>query len=215
MSTEITTNRNNEIESISSEEVVDTHAIIIEDEGEKKKKKKKQAEENKSAQSMIRTMLSNLVSLSELADQKAALMISVNSITISIILTFIFTNNNFNQKLIFPTAFLICVSVFTIVFSVFATKPKLGIFSSKNFQPIDLLFFNSYAKLSVDEYREQMQHLMEDEKLLQVKLIDNIHAQGVVLKKKYKQIGIAYTIFLIGFPLAVVYFIYSVWMNNY
>jgi hypothetical protein len=177
---------------------------------EPKKKKKKGGDDNKSAQSMIKTMLTNSVRLSELADQKAGLMISVNSIIISIILSFIFTNDNFNQALLIPSAMLVFVSVATIIFSVFATKPKLGIFKSNKVQPDDILFFNSYAKMELDAYRDQMLNLIENEKELNLKLIDNIHAQGVVLKRKYRQIGIAYSIFLIGFPIAVAYFIYSI-----
>jgi hypothetical protein len=189
----------------NTEPLLDGKGIVEEP---KKKKKKNREDDNKSAQSMIKTMLTNLVRLSELADQKAGLMISVNSIIISIILSFIFTNDNFNQKLLIPSGILVSVSIFTIIFSVFATKPKLGLFKSNKVHPEDILFFNSYAKMDINDYREQMLNLIENEKELNVKLIDNIHAQGVVLKRKYKQIGIAYSIFLIGFPIAVAYFIY-------
>lgn len=186
--------------------------LIPNEEGneELKKKKKKAKDENRSAQTMLRTMLTNLVRLSELADQKAGLMISVNSIIISIFLSFIFTNENFNQKLLIPAILIVCISILTIIFSIFATKPKLDFFRTANHQPEDILFFNSYAKMNLEEYRKEMSSLIENEEELQIKLINNIHAQGFVLKKKYRQIGIAYSIFLIGFPIAVAYFIFCI-----
>ncbi len=169
--------------------------------GEPKKKKDKKAE-NKTNQTMLRTMLGNLVSLSNLADQKASLMISVNSILVSVIITFVFGNNGFNKNLLYPILLLLAVCVLTIVFSILATKPNLR--RNKNAeQKVDLFFFQSFSTLSCESYQESMKELMKNENVLQEKLIANIHAQGTVLTRKYNQLKIAYTIFLIGFPISV------------
>jgi Family of unknown function (DUF5706) len=169
--------------------------------GEVKKKKDKKAE-NKTNQTMLRSMFGNLVSLSNLADQKAALMISVNSILVSVIITFVFGSDGFNKNLLYPILFLLSVCVMTIVFSIIATKPKLSSHKSSG-QPIDLFFFQSFSSISSDEYQNQMKTLMNDENLLQDKILNNIHAQGKVLTRKYNQLKIAYTIFLVGFPVSV------------
>ncbi len=173
----------------------------LEFDGEAKKKKEKKAE-NKTNQTMLRAMMGNMVNLSNLADQKAALMISVNSILVSVIITFVFGNNGFNKTLFYPILFLLTVCVMTIVFSIMATKPKLRS-NKKTGQVVDLFFFQSFAELSPESYEESMKELMSNEKLLQEKLIHNIHAQGTVLSRKYNQLKIAYAIFLIGFPVSV------------
>lgn len=169
--------------------------------GEVKKKKDKKSE-NKTNQTMLRSMFGNLVSLSNLADQKAALMISVNSILVSVIITFVFGSDGFNKNLLYPILFLLSVCVMTIVFSIIATKPKLR--SHKNSgQSVDLFFFQSFSSISSESYQAQMKELMRDENILQEKILNNIHAQGKVLTRKYNQLKIAYTIFLVGFPVSV------------
>jgi Family of unknown function (DUF5706) len=169
--------------------------------GEVKKKKDKKVE-NKTNQTMLRSMFGNLVSLSNLADQKAALMISVNSILVSVIITFVFGNDGFNKNLLYPILFLLAVCVLTIVFSIIATKPKLRSQKPSD-QEVDLFFFQSFSSISNEAYQTQMKALMDNENTLQDKLLSNLHAQGKVLTRKYNQLKIAYTIFLVGFPISV------------
>jgi hypothetical protein len=188
---------------MSNHIIEERNGEIIENKDEKKEKKEKKLKsENRLTQTVMRSMLTNLVSLSDLADQKAGLMISVNSILVSVMITFVFSNENFNYKLLYPIIFLLFICLSTIIYSVFATKPNL---SSNKLDPqnLDLLFFGSFAALTKEEYKIKMKELIQVEGNLEDEILDNIHAQGRVLSAKYKNLQTAYTIFLIGFPTAV------------
>jgi hypothetical protein len=176
----------------------------MEQELAKEAPKKKKKKEGRSAETMFRTMLTNLVRLSNMADQKAGLMISVNSIIVSLIVSFLFNKISDNKALLFPTCLLLLVCLITIVYSVLATKPSVNKTISNE---ADLLFFGHFSAFSVDGYVKSMQALVKDEANLQTKMIENIYAQGKVLEKKYQYLKVAYTAFMIGFPIVILSYI--------
>ncbi len=174
---------------------------------EPKKKKKKKKEGSRSVETMFRTTLSNHVQLSNMADRKAGLMISVNSIVISIMVSFMVHEFANNPKLITPTTLLVLVCLLTITFSILATKPNIKSSSKLDTTDIDLLFFGHYTSLSLEEYKSTVQTMMNDEAAIRSLMITNIYAQGQVLNRKYKLLKVAYTIFMYGFPLVVLSYI--------
>ena len=56
----------------------------------------------------------------------------------------------------------------------------------------------------MERYFETMKDMMAKEEKLHDSLIKNIYTQGQVMKRKYRLIKIAYTIFMVGFPVAIV-----------
>jgi Family of unknown function (DUF5706) len=170
---------------------------------EKKKKKKKESG-GRTAETMFRTTLSNLVHLSNIADNKAGLMISVNSIIISIMVSFMVNQYAANPMLLWPTFLLVLVCLLTIMYSILATKPTSKINISKKKEDLDLLFFADYATLTLAEYKVGMQTLISSDANLHEHMIANMYAQGHVLTRKFKLLKIAYTIFMIGFPTVIV-----------
>jgi hypothetical protein len=73
----------------------------------------------------------------------------------------------------------------------------------------DLLFFGHFSSFSPEEYISSMRELVADGKNLQNKMIGNIYAQGRVLEKKYQYLKIAYTVFMVGFPLVIMVYIFA------
>ena len=182
-----------------------------------KKEKKKQKKSSKGVETMFRTTLANHLRLSEMADSKANLMISINTILISITLTAFIKPDGRADMLLVPEIMLLFVSLVTVVISIFATKPTFSLKKKMapdpvndsvndptRQRPIDLLFFGDYTQLTAAEYREQVRDLITDEKRLYNSLIDNIYAQGRVLAKKYRLLTIAYSFFMVGFSVVVV-----------
>jgi hypothetical protein len=169
----------------------------------KKDKKKKQS---RSIETMFRTTLSNHIQLSAMADQKAGLMVSTNSIIISIMVTFLVQEFSSNPKLFIPTGLLVVVCLLTITFALLSTRPnvrtkaeRMALKKSK----IDLLFFGDYLALSLDDYKLEMKEMMEKDERLHDGMIENIYAQGWVMERKYRLLKISYSIFIIGFPLVL------------
>jgi hypothetical protein len=176
--------------------------------GEKKKKKKKKekAKASRGVETMYRTTLANHLRLSEMADQKANLMITINTLLISITMTSFFKPVGGMENLFIPEIMLLVVSLITVVISLLATKPNVSSSSHRvvGNRPLDLLFFGDYTQLTADEYREAVRDLTSDEKRLYESLSSNIYAQGKVLHKKYRLLTIAYTFFMVGFSAVVI-----------
>jgi hypothetical protein len=188
----------------------DVPSPVATDEEKKKKDKKKKKEKEKASrgiETMYRTTLANHLRLSEMADQKANLMITINTLLISITMTSFFKPVDGLEKMFIPEIMLLVVSLITVVISLFATKPNVSSSSSQrvvNNRPLDLLFFGDYTQLTADEYREAVRDLTKDEKRLYDSLSSNIYAQGKVLHKKYRLLTIAYTFFMVGFSAVVI-----------
>ena len=180
-----------------------------------KKKDKKKDKQSKSVETMFRTTLSNLIQLSKMADDKAGILVSVNSIILSIMTAFMAREIPKIPYLMLPTCFLVVVCLLTITFALLATRPLLKSHSEKlnagETEKIDLLFFSEFTLLSLDEYQIAMEEMMEKNKKMQKGLIKNIYAQGKAMQRKYRLIKIAYTIFMIGFPLAIFCFLFTIY----
>jgi hypothetical protein len=159
-------------------------------------------------QTMFRISSSNSLRISEMADSKSHIMISVNSIIISVVLGLIIKNLDQNKNLIIPTIILLAVSVTTIIYSVLATRPKItaGVFTKEQLDnmDIDLLFFGNFYKMSFEEYDNGMRQMMNNREFLYGSLIKDIYAQAKVLGRKYELLHKSYSIFMYGIVVSVI-----------
>jgi hypothetical protein len=110
-----------------------------------------------------------------------------------------------------PTFMLLAVSLITIIFAILATRPTIpnGYFSKKDIEEkkVNLLFFGNFYRMSLPEYKEGMEKMMEDKSYLYGSLIMDGYAQGIVLGKKYRLLRISYNVFMYGLILSVIAFI--------
>ena len=166
-------------------------------------KKEKEKKSSRTVETMYRTTMANHIRLSEMADRKAGLMVSINSIIISIMTSFLVHEFAATPKLLFPTIVLVVVCLLTITFALLSTKPSVKHRNDKSIDKLDLLFFGDYTSMSLEEYKKAMNNMMENETHLRDSLIENIYAQGKVIDHKFRLLNIAYTIFMYGFPLAI------------
>ena len=110
-----------------------------------------------------------------------------------------------------PTFLLLATSLVTIIFAILATRPTLpsGTYSKQDLEEkkINLLFFGNFYRMSLPEYREGMEKMMEDTKYLYGSLITDGYAQGIVLRRKYRLLRNSYNVFMFGLILSVIAFI--------
>ena len=178
--------------------------------GKTKGAKKKKA--SRGVETLFRTTLSNHIQLSEMADRKANLMISINTIIISIVISPYFQHVDGSERALLPSLLLVFVSLVTIIVAMLATKPTVTPLR-KGAAPeevkTDLLFFGDYTKLTADDYRRHIRHVLSNDELLYTSLIDSVYAQGLVLSRKYRLLKFAYQFFMVGFSLVVVSYVVS------
>jgi len=164
----------------------------------------------KGIQTMLRLTSENHIALSEMADSKANILISVNAIVISLILSILIRKIQVDTYLTIPTMMFLATSVITIVLAILATRPKItqGRFSREDIVhgSTNLLFFGNFYKSSLDDYKWAMSMLMRDPNYLYGALVDDIYYLGVVLGRKYNLLSRAYSIFMIGLVLSVIAF---------
>jgi predicted metal-dependent HD superfamily phosphohydrolase len=164
----------------------------------------------KGIQTMLRLTSANHLKLSEMADRKANILISVNAIIISVILSVLVHKLDEESYLIIPTTIFLIFAVVVIVISILATRPKISggsfMMSEVKEKKTNLLFFGNFYKATYEEYNEAMSEMMMDTNYLYNSLIKDIYSLGVVLGRKYKLIRLAYNVFMIGIIISVLAF---------
>lgn len=169
-------------------------------------------------QTMLRLTSENHLELSGMADGKANILISVNAIIISVILSVLLRKLEVDKHLTIPTIIFLTFSVTTIVIAILATRPKIteGRFSKTDIlnKKTNLLFFGNFHKSTLEEYQWGMAAMMKDKDYLYGSLIQDIHQLGVVLGHKYRLIRIAYNVFMIGIIVSVIAFTLAVVLHR-
>jgi predicted metal-dependent HD superfamily phosphohydrolase len=165
---------------------------------------------SKGIQTMLRLTSQNHLRLSEMADRKANILISVNAIIISVILSVLLRKLSTETYLIIPTIIFLLSAVITIVISILATRPQvtIGSFTMEGVKEkkINLLFFGNFYKTTYEKYDAAMREMMLDTDYLYGSLIKDIFDLGNVLGRKYRLVRIAYNVFMIGIVVSVVAF---------
>ncbi|WP_205334746.1 Pycsar system effector family protein [Gelidibacter japonicus] len=158
--------------------------------------------------------------MSEIADSKANILLSVNTIIISIALTVLIPklDSPKNIHLMIPTLVLIIFSVTTIVFAILSTRPKVtqGTFTREEVKQkkVNILFFGNFFRMPLQEYEWAINELMDDKEGLYNALTKDLYYLGLVLNKKYSLLRIAYGIFMIGLIISVLVFVFSFYQAN-
>ena len=186
----------------------------------KKKKNDKMQQPDRGVDTLFRVTLNNHTRLSDIADSKANILLSVNAIVISIALSTLIPKlaTPKNEYLLLPSIVMLFSSVVSIVFAILATKPNVT-YESFNEEDVkqkkvNLLFFGNFYQMSLESYEEAMQELMKDRDYLYNSLTRDLYFLGKVLERKYRLLSITYTIFMIGTILSVLTFSYAVLTNT-
>ncbi len=174
-------------------------------------KKKDKDRPERGIETMFRISSSNHQRLSDMADNKAHILITVNSIILSAIISLLLRRLEDHIYLEIPTVILLMVSLVTMVYSILATRPTIprGTFTQKDIdeKKVNLLFFGNFYKMSLDDYSAGMWKTMEDKSFLYGSLIRDVYSQGIVLGRKYQLLRVAYNIFMFGLVISVAAFI--------
>lgn len=173
-------------------------------------KKAKFDRPDKGIETMFRITSNNHQRLSDMADNKANIMITTTSIILSVLLSVLVRKLEENPYLTIPTMLLITICVITMVFSILATRPSLphGTFTEDNIRDknVNLLFFGNFYRMSFKDYSSGMQEMMNDREFLYGSLTRDVYAQGVVLGRKYRLLRVAYNVFMFGIIASVIAF---------
>jgi putative nucleotidyltransferase with HDIG domain len=174
------------------------------------KAKYKDASPERGIQTFYRVALRNHIKLSDIADTKANILLSVNAIIISLILANLFSKFDTNSYLVWPTTVFVLSSAVTMILAVIATRPNVtrGEFTKEDVanKSVNLTFFGNFHKMKLEDYQWAINELLKDRDYVYSSLTKDLYFLGVVLDRKYRILRLTYTIFVIGTIISIIAF---------
>ncbi|MGB3798439.1 MAG: Pycsar system effector family protein [Lewinella sp.] len=174
---------------------------------------------------MYRTAFRNHINLSRIADDKANMMISINTIILSILIAVSGAGLSFFEDLFFtspeflaPIIILLMSSLTAVVFAVFSARPKVTEYRIKKTSLLEskeasLLYFGNFLKIEKSDFIKYLSEMKMDQDSLYDDLARDLYDLGQVLHRKYLLLTISYNTFIGGLALGVITFL-SVYIWN-
>lgn len=154
-------------------------------------------------QTLFRTLSRNHYNLIKMIDNKASILLTINSIIISIILgaSFMFKETNVDHI----NSHAIVIFRFSIVSMVIALIAMLPhkYHNIKKSGHKGSLYAGNYSKLTLDEYRNEMRRIMVSGNSIYNEMIDDLYYLGKAINIKHKLLIASFVIFIIGLLTAV------------
>ncbi len=180
------------------------------------KAKIKPVKDGRGIETLYRSVYDYHINLTSIADNKANMMISINTIIISIVITLFGTGFTFSSqsefssiRFVFPMAFLLLTSLLAVVFAILSARPNVTTKEKYELSKKDssILFFGNFAQLQLREFVDKIKELKQAKDELYDSMSIDIYYLGSVLIKKYNYLSWSYNIFMFGMVICAVGFV--------
>ena len=186
--------------------------------GEKKKKKelvldfdKEKEKLNKfdprGVQTLFRTLSRNHYNLLKMVDNKASIILTVNSIIISLLMGVLFIIPE-SDRFVFRMGarILINFSLLSMIFALLAMLPHKYLgrkFKKSGYK--GSLYAANFVKLSFDEFKNEFQRIISNGNSVYNEMVEDLYFLGVVIQRKQKMVIFSVVVFLIGLASTFIY----------
>lgn len=176
----------------------------------------KPLKEGRGVETLYRSVYDYHINLSQIADNKAGIMISINTIIVSLVITLFGSGYTFSGqnefgslRFVIPMAVLLLTSLLAVVFAILSSRPNVTTKEKYELSKKDssILFFGNFAQLQIREFVDRIKELKQEREELYDSMSVDIYHLGSVLVKKYKLLTWSYNIFMGGLVLCAVAFI--------
>jgi predicted metal-dependent HD superfamily phosphohydrolase len=161
-------------------------------------------------ESMFRLTARNQINLSSIADNKANILISINSIVLTVVVSMGIGKISDYPVITLPSIVFVGTCLITIIFAILSTRPKIssGKFTKDDIhnKKVNLLFFGNFYNMKAEEYDWAIKEMMKDSNYLYSSMIRDQYSLGRVIGKKYRLLRVAYTVFMIGIIVSTILF---------
>ncbi len=169
-------------------------------------------------ETMYRSVYRSHIDLSSMADSKANMMISINTIIVSIIMAaigsgFTLTGHDFLKHIRFtvPMALLILGCMISVAFAIISASPNVTNQKVKKKDIIErkssVLFFGNFVDLKLDRFIADLKLLRDDQEIVYDNMSIDIYYLGHVLRRKYRLLNYCYMSFLTTLCICVLTFL--------
>jgi hypothetical protein len=162
-------------------------------------------------ETMYRGAYRTQLDLTNLADNKANIMISINGLILSVVLAAGGFVANLEPWLLVPVGALVLTCITAMFFAVQAARPRLP--RKTDLTPDDfisgtanVLFFQNFTALPEDQYVQVMDEVMRDRRLTYHQMSRHLYGLGTGLSRKFNLLRTAYACFVIGLAFSSVLF---------
>lgn len=150
-------------------------------------KKSSESKADRGIETMFRNVMRTHVSFSSMADNKANIMISVNTLLLTAIVAVLMRKLDTNPHLIAPTAIITIMSLVTLIYAILVTRPVVtaGIFTPEDIEKkqANLLFFGNFYNMKLKDFEWGMLEMMNDKDYLYGNMIKDFITLGRCLVK--------------------------------
>ena len=147
---------------------------------------------------LVRTTQQIHVQLSQMADQKASILMGATFV----IFTITIGQSRGGETAPLP---LLLLGGFAFVSAVLAVLAILPATRSRATSTPNLLFFGSFTQLDEEDYVERVMDLLEADERIYRTMVHDMYQNGMVLqRKKYRLLGAAYRVFLVGLTVSLI-----------
>jgi hypothetical protein len=149
---------------------------------------------------LVRQTRMNHLQLSQMADVKANMLLTLASVVITLCLRYLT-----DASLRWIAAVLILFCLLTVILAAYAVMPKTPLKIKRGEQPdvhsphFNLLFFADFLQLSYEDFEAAMEGVMNDHSRAYQVQLQEVYTSGLFLaKEKYRYIRLAYLTFIVG-----------------
>ena len=152
------------------------------------------------AQTYFRTVFRNYIQLKRMADQKAAIMVSVNALLIGVLITFVSYRNwaQTRPEILLPVVVFIACALASMVYALYASRPY-----GRKGEEGNLAFYGTVSKLDRADFTRKLETALREPDALYGHLIGDLHGLGYTIDRKYDRLKISYNIFILGLAVSV------------
>jgi hypothetical protein len=162
-------------------------------------------------QTLFRTTSKNHYKLLQMVDKKASIMITVNSIILSLVLGGIIGPDNtaINTAMhhMLPIILLTITAVLSMLFAVLSITPIMshGEFTEDDIRNKNgnLIYWGNFHNMQERDYEWAFLQLMNDQEYMYITMVKDIYHLGKSINYKFKLIRLSLSFFIIGLSIAV------------
>lgn len=170
---------------------------------------------SRSKETLFRVVYRSQNNLIQMADNKANIIISINTMIISSIIAISGYGvvagkvDNYDYSVLIPIVVIMLSCLVSVIFAIQAARPKLIMANRSGVKDEEssLFFFGVIARYQQQEYLNELQKLFDSADGVYRHMSIDLYNQGLILKRKYNLLGYAYQVFMFGFILSVIVFL--------
>jgi len=173
----------------------------------KSKKVKQDKYDARGVQTLFRTLSRNHYNLLKMIDNKARIVLTVNSIITSLLLGVLFiAPKTQGFKIELGIRILLISSMLSMVFALFSMLPHRYFgkaYKKSGYKGV--LYAENFSSLSLEEFKSEFKRIMEKGQTIYDEMISDLYFLGRTIARKQKILLFSVVIFLVGLVTAIIY----------